>query len=475
MKKIGIFICSYNGRDYVIECIKSLQKQSIQDFDIYVIDNASTDGSVEALEETFGDSITILHNSENLGGAGGFERGLQRGIQAGYEFIVMLDNDIILDEYVIENLYNYLINNSEVGIVGAKIYYMDEPDKIMDYGSMIDFTNFKEIIGHHGEIDNEGIPAIKECDFVPACAAMVRRSVLLECGTMPVDCFIYYDDIEMCHRIRLKGYKVVAYSKAKVWHKGGGSSREAQNTFGRYYFTRNKWNFFAKYMPEDKIDQFVEKIITETFQVLYGCKHKGKKGLYDTTWYIFEDFINNVRGRAQDGRINTLVSAKNPALQSFKNKKRILIDFSSERLSFDKTKKTNLLSLIRMLKSKSQEAKTFFKLRNLIKDQESYLGDYIYFEWDLEGIPHVIIDERTVLQDLDLVLQYCEHVTLVQENILPQVYWDSHLNFITSEADYNYYSNYKKELEDFKRKYEGVAIKAIHSLRGSIQTKTIRR
>ncbi|MCW3795110.1 glycosyltransferase family 2 protein [Paenibacillus sp. LS1] len=465
MKKIGIFICSFNGREYVIDCINSLYKQSAQDFDIYVVDNASTDGTAEVLDKIFGNRITILHNSENLGGAGGFDRGLQHGLQIGYEYLVMLDNDIILDEYVIENLSEYLDRNSEVGIVGAKIYYMDEPEKIMDYGSMIDFDNFRVNNGYNSKRDDEDIPAIIECDFVPACAAMIRRSVLLECGTMPIDCFIYYDDIEMCHRFSLKGHKVVAYSKAKVWHKGGGSSRKYQNTFSRYYFTRNKWNFFAKYIPEKKIEQLVDAIISETFPVLYGCQYKGKRELYDTTKYIFEDFINNVRGKAQEGRINTLVSRENPTIQKFKKKECILIDFSSEGLSLDEIRKTNLFSLMKMLKSINPKIKCITKMKNFTMDDKVSLTNYIFCEWDQEGIPHVIADESTALQDVDIVLQYCKHATLVQENILPTVYWDSHFNFITDAADYNYYTNYKNELDNFKRKYEGKVIEAVRSVR----------
>lgn len=465
MRKIGVFICSYNGRKYVIDCIQSLKKQSMQNFDIYVIDNASTDGTTAAIYEEFGDLVTVLQNSENLGGAGGFDRGLQHGIQAGYEFITLLDNDIILDEYAIENLYKHLIAHEDVGIVGAKVFFMDEPDKIMDFGSVINFQEYKMIFGYNGELDNSDVPETRECDYVPACAAMTRRSVLLECGTMPVDCFIYVDDIEMCYRMKCKGYKVIADAKARVWHKGGGSSRIANNTFGKYYNTRNTWNFFAKYMPEQQIEEFVDKIIHETFPVLYGCQHKGKKELYDTTWYIFHDFINNIRGKAQDGRINTLVSRPNPAFEIFKEKNCILIDLNSDGLCNLKQSDTKLMPLLCCIQSLNQAVEILFKVPCFNNKKSKLSTDDMYLKWDLKGVPQIFIAEKKDLEVVDLELQYCEHVTLVKQNVLPVVYWDKHFNFITNNDDFNYYTNYNNALESFKKLHREKAIQMIYSIR----------
>lgn len=75
MKNIGIIVCNYNKQDYVVNCVKSIFEQTIDDFDIFVVDNASTDQSVPMLREAFGNRITLLVNKEDLGGSGGFNTG----------------------------------------------------------------------------------------------------------------------------------------------------------------------------------------------------------------------------------------------------------------------------------------------------------------------------------------------------------------------------------------------------------------
>ena len=77
MKKIGIVICNYNKQDYIIRCIESVFASTIQDFDVYVVDNASTDASVKTIEEAFGSKVQMIVNKENLGGSGGFHVGVE--------------------------------------------------------------------------------------------------------------------------------------------------------------------------------------------------------------------------------------------------------------------------------------------------------------------------------------------------------------------------------------------------------------
>ncbi len=85
MKKIGIVICNYNKKEYVVNCIQSVLESKTDDFDIYVVDNASTDGSVEAVREQYGEQVTLLVNSENLGGSGGFNTGIRKVLEEDYE------------------------------------------------------------------------------------------------------------------------------------------------------------------------------------------------------------------------------------------------------------------------------------------------------------------------------------------------------------------------------------------------------
>jgi len=142
MKQIGVVICNYNKREYVLNCVDSIQKQSFSDLDIYVVDNASMDDSVEVLESTFKEQITILQNEENLGGAGGFGRGIAHCLELGYPYILLVDNDTRFDSEAVGILYNYLSTHSEVGMCGAGILQMPNPEYIQEIGGRIDYDTY---------------------------------------------------------------------------------------------------------------------------------------------------------------------------------------------------------------------------------------------------------------------------------------------------------------------------------------------
>ena len=103
MKKIGIVICNYNKEDAVLDCIQSILESKFQDFDLYVVDNGSTDMSVKRIKETYPGSLVLIENKENLCGSGGFNTGLREVYKKGYPYVMCVDNDALLDENAIGN------------------------------------------------------------------------------------------------------------------------------------------------------------------------------------------------------------------------------------------------------------------------------------------------------------------------------------------------------------------------------------
>ena len=119
MKQIGIVICNYNKKNDALACIRSILESKFQDYDIYVVDNASTDGSAEAIRNAYGEQVTLLVNQENLGGSGGFNTGLRAAFQKGYPYLMCVDNDALLDENAVGNLLAFLQEHPETGIAAA--------------------------------------------------------------------------------------------------------------------------------------------------------------------------------------------------------------------------------------------------------------------------------------------------------------------------------------------------------------------
>ena len=101
MNPIGVVICNYNKKEFVLQCIQSVLESKVHNFDVYMVDNASTDGSAEAVRKNYGEQVTILENKENLGGSGGFNTGLRVVRDKGYSYFMCLDDDASVDENAI--------------------------------------------------------------------------------------------------------------------------------------------------------------------------------------------------------------------------------------------------------------------------------------------------------------------------------------------------------------------------------------
>ncbi|MCM1244058.1 MAG: glycosyltransferase family 2 protein [Roseburia sp.] len=304
MKKIGIVICNYNKREYVVNCIQSVLESKTDDFDIYVVDNASTDDSVEAIRSKYGDQVTVLVNSENLGGSGGFNTGIRKVLEEGYEYLYCLDNDVLVDENAVGALADYLDAHEDTGVAGSIVYHMDYPDYVQQYGLDIDFENYTAITHYADFLDDGSIPEVNFCDTVATCSVMIRTDCIktTDIGIMPENNFIYWDDMEWIYRFTLAGFKVVTIKNSVVLHKMGSNTRPA-NTFINYYMWRNRINFFMKYTPETKLDTMSYRILSAVFDSLYESMYREEHHVMQTISYAFYDAVRGVRGKAAEHKI----------------------------------------------------------------------------------------------------------------------------------------------------------------------------
>lgn len=432
--EIAVIICNYNGGEDTVKCIDAVIKSKDIKCDIYVVDNASTDGSADRIGRQFGERVAIVQNAENLGGSGGFGRGLRMAVEEGYPYIMMLDNDAYVDTDTIKKLHRYLEENPDVGIVGAKIMMSDDPKRIMDYAKTIDFETFMDGSKWCGKLDSEEAKEPRECDFAAATAAMVRREVLLKCGGMDEAHFIYYDDIELGYRIKKSGYKVVSLGNAKAWHKSG-MTRKTSNTFARYYLTRNRYRFFAKYMPEEDMERFTEYILSHAFSYMYGSYYKGRMDIFDTEKYILEDFNRDKRGKAGKRRINELQKDGYHLVEKeLAGCRHVLLYLQQDVL-------------------KEQALRLCGRLRKMDSEIE------IVISTDVDA------QEKIHSDPFDKIIHFCRHVKDIEKNVLPEIYIDIYGNMIANEQDYIYFRNYENSYAFFRELHHDSVIETIRQIR----------
>ncbi len=309
MKKIGIVICNYNKENEVLECIQCILESKFTDFDLYVVDNGSTDHSVKRIREKYENEVTLLVNRENLGGSGGFNTGLRVVYEKGYPYVMCVDNDALLDEDVVGNLYDFL----------------ESPEYVQQFGHKIDFQNFCTEVHYFNAIEDGTMPEYLYVDSVAACSLMVRRSVIERIGLMPEENFLYWDDTEWCYLCNRAGWKVASVGSAKALHAMG-AKKELVNTFPTYYAWRNWIVFFAKYTKEEELERMAEVFLAALFEHVYEGVHTGNRNRARTVMLAYDDAIHGVMGKAGENRIFELDFNEVPYQQLLKDRKKIYIE-----------------------------------------------------------------------------------------------------------------------------------------------------
>lgn len=198
MPKVSIIITNYNGKKYLENCISSLKQGVFQNFEIIIVDNGSSDGSIGFLKEKYPD-IKLMDLGANFGLAIASNKG--RELASG-EYLFFYNNDTIADKHMLSELVKVMDADRHIGICGCKTMTYDGKRE----------TNCGV------QLDIFGYPYGKGESFYVDAAIFIRKDVFNEIGGFDPKLFLYCEDKDLCWRVQLYGYKVVAVSKAIFWH-----------------------------------------------------------------------------------------------------------------------------------------------------------------------------------------------------------------------------------------------------------------
>jgi GT2 family glycosyltransferase len=212
--KVSVIILSYNAKHDVLDCLKSVHRSKYPNYEIIVVDNASSDGSSEIIRKTY-PHVKLVCSKLNLGRTGGYNLGLK---YATGEYILFLDQDTVIEENMIAELIKVISMNSLIGAVGPKIYYFNDPKRIWSVGTSVNLLTGKVHFFGSGQIDKGQFNSIIEVQQCPT-AILVRREVISKIRGYDEDIFMVYCDADFCLKIWEAGYKVVVSPFAMLWHK----------------------------------------------------------------------------------------------------------------------------------------------------------------------------------------------------------------------------------------------------------------
>ncbi|MFZ2411959.1 MAG: glycosyltransferase family 2 protein [Candidatus Methanoperedens sp.] len=235
--KVSVVVVNYNGKKYLSSCLSSLENQTYSDFEVILVDNASTDGSVEYVKAYF-PSVRIIENPKNYGFAKGNNIGIK---EAKGELIATLNNDTEVTPAWLEELVRSINSDENVGMCASKLLFMKNRKMINSTGICISRSGACWDRGMF-ECDNGQYEFIGEVFGPCAGAAMYRKNMLEEIGLFDEDFYAYMEDVDLAFRGRLAGWKCLYVPKAVVYHVHGGTAGYATD-YTIYYGNRNIiWN-----------------------------------------------------------------------------------------------------------------------------------------------------------------------------------------------------------------------------------------
>jgi len=288
--RVSIVVLNWNGWEDTIECLESLFQINYPNFDVILVDNASEDDSLEKiraycsgdlkvesgffqynpdnkpinliecnekldnaecqLKNKISDSnqIILIKNSENIGFPGGNNTGIKFVLKFfNPDYILLLNNDTVVEENFLGELVKNGESREDVGILGPKIYFYDDPHTIWSAGCKISWKLSRGIQIGTNEEDNGQYDTINEVEYVSGSAFLIKTEVIQRIGLMDETYFLYFEESDWTLKANQSGYKSLYIPQANLWHKVSKSGGGMHNPIGLYYITRNRWIFMEKW------------------------------------------------------------------------------------------------------------------------------------------------------------------------------------------------------------------------------------
>jgi len=236
-KKVDIILLNWNNEEDTIECIESLKKINYDNYKIIVVDNGSKEESISKIEKQYSD-LCIIKNESNLGFAGGNNIGIKYAIDNNADYVLLINNDTIVDENFLTELVEVGGADEKNGLLGSKIYFHSEKNRIWFVGGKVNWLKNKGTHIGLDEIDEGQYDKIKEVDYLTGCCLLIKKEVIERIGVLEEDYFLYYEDTDFSLRAQNEGYKCIYVPESKIYHKISRSTKPGSANY-IYYHVRN--------------------------------------------------------------------------------------------------------------------------------------------------------------------------------------------------------------------------------------------
>ena len=294
LPKVSIIILTANALAMTKEQLLDVAKLDTKgiDAECMVVDNGSKDGTEKEVNNYKLPNMEykFIQSGSNLGFAGGNNIGIKDAIKRNFDYVILMNNDLVLPRDLVIKLVDYMNVNKDVGLASPKMYfapgyefYKDrykkpELGKVFWYaGGIIDWKNIYS--SHKGvdEVDRVQYDSVTETDFANGACMIVRSEVFKKVGYLDDSFFLYWEDADLSQRAKKLGYKVIYFPETCIWHKVSVSTGGSGSPSNDYFLIRNRFYFAMRYAnPRAKF-----AVIRDTFKLLFAGRTWQKKGAMD--------------------------------------------------------------------------------------------------------------------------------------------------------------------------------------------------
>lgn len=237
--KVFVIVLNYDGIGFLEKCLRSVLAMDFPNFQVILVDNGSQDGSLEMAKKKFPD-IIFLQNTENLGFSKGNNVGIRYALGKNADYVLLLNNDTLVDKNLLSCLVENAQKNSKLGILSPLIFGADGKE-VWFSGGRIDWLRMRTI--HRRDIFSQHL---RKSKFITGCAMFVKRDVFERIGLLDEDFFLYWEDADFCFRARKAGFETAVVSCCKIRHF---EASENLNQNKVYWLVLSALIFFQKNSP----------------------------------------------------------------------------------------------------------------------------------------------------------------------------------------------------------------------------------
>ncbi len=271
--KVSIIIVNWNGGDVFKKCLQSIRKLKYQNYELIVVDNASTDGSYKYVDQSRGEMLIV--NNGNLGFAPANNIGYKR---AKGKYVLLLNNDTTVKSDLLNILVNKMESDLNIGVIQPKIYLMDTNKKLDNCGSFLTRIGFLQ---HWGFFKKDSVEFSKEKIIFSAKGAcmMTRKSIIDKVGLFDDTFGSYFEETDYCWKVWLLGNKVLYFPNTFIYHKLAYSAKRMNPFSVNYHSFKNRISSLIKNLSflNLLIILFMHLLVLNFLVVYYLFKFKLKE------------------------------------------------------------------------------------------------------------------------------------------------------------------------------------------------------